>query len=242
MRSCVRLQLSLILKQRMNHVLLTTIATFVLLAFSNLRAQSSGEEKPPQKAELVRTINAQILGPDGFPRGTRQLSKGVIFDVESQTFADVIGKMNGQKIRVPKQAVTLSEKEEPLVATVAGFKPGQLVILSARYSLEGNAPRNVKTNLQKFLPENGMLTEPFQFVVSDALSTAAGNQKTLIIGSQTSAVVTTQGPNQPPQQVIVTQTQTSAVATSPNVLVVEYAFNGKKKRKVGVEGQMMVLP
>ncbi len=226
----------------MNPILLTTIIALTLFAGSDLRAQSTDEKRPPQQAELLRTINAQILGPDGFPRGTRQLSKGVIFDVESETFDDVIGKMNGQKIRVPKQAVTLTEKAEDLKPTVAGFKPGQLIIQSGRYSLEGNQPRNVKTRLQKYLPAGGMLTEPLIFIVSDDLSTAAGNQKTLIISNQSSAIVTTQGPNQPTQQVMVTQTQTSAVPTAPNVLVVDYTFNGRKGRKVGVEGQTMTLP
>lgn len=195
---------------------------------------------PPKKqAQLLRTVAAQVLGSDGFPKGTAQLSKGVIFDVVEETFADVIGTMNGRKFRVSKQAVTITEKEGELKSTVAGFKPGQLVILSARYSLEGNQPRNVKTRLQKYLPPDGILTEPFVFLVTDDLSLAAENQKTIVQSSQTAVVVTDPRTG---RRVMVTQNQNTAVRTAPNTLVVEYTFNGRKGRKVGMEGKQMTLP
>jgi hypothetical protein len=202
-------------------------------------AEVSGADTPKKQAQLIRTVNVQFLGSDGFPIDTQQLSKGVIFDVVEEAFSDVIGVLDGKKFRVSRQVVTLTEKEGELQSTVDGFTPGQLVIISARYSLEGNQPRNVKSKLLKYLPKDGMLTEPVVFLVSDDLSRSAENQKTLFQSSQTSVLVTdpeTLG------QVVVTETRTSAVPSSPNTLVVEYTFNGKKGRKVGMEGKEMTLP
>ncbi len=216
----------------------------LVAAFGGLISTSFAQNAakgPPKQALVVGTVNAEVLAPNGFARGRKEIAKGVIFDIESETLAEVTGKVNGQTIRVSKQVVTLSEKQEALKPTVAGFKPGQLVILSAKYSLEGNQPRNVKTRLQKYLPENGMLTEPLVFTITDDLSTAAGNQKTIVISGQTSAFVI-QDPRRPRNTVVITQTPTTAVQTSPNVLVVEYSFNGKKGRKVGTEGKTMTLP
>jgi hypothetical protein len=199
----------------------------------------SGDDAAKKQAQLIRSGNVQFLGPDGFPVGTQQLSKGVIFDVVEETFSDVFGVLDGRKFRVSRQLVTLTEREGELQSTVAGFTPGQLVIISARYSLEGNQPRNVKSKLLKYLPKDGLLTEPVAFLVSDDLSRSAENQKTLFQSSQTSVTVTDPDTL---EQVVVTQTQTSGVPSSPNTLVVEYTFNGKKGRKVGIEGREMILP
>lgn len=210
----------------------------VILLFFSV-AVASGADAPKKQAKLIRTVNVQLLGSDGFPIDTEQLTKGVIFDVVEETFSDVIGLLDGKRFRVSRQVVTLTEKEGEVQSTVVGFTPGQFVIVSARYSLEGNQPRNVKSKLLKYFPKDGMLTEPLVFLVSDDLSRSAENQKTLFQSGETSVTVTdpvTRG------EVVVTQTQTRAVASSPNTLVVEYMFNGKKGRKVGIEGKEMTLP
>jgi len=178
----------------------------------------------------------------------KQLSKGMTFDVVSQSFADVILAVEGQKMLVSRQDVRLFDKQPPAQSVVPGFTPGQLIIHSAKYSLEGNQARNVKNRLQKYLPENGMLTAPVSFAITDDLSTAATNQKQLVIETPGPGVIivpsseTKDEKGRPKKMVIVPQTQVTVVPTAPNVLTVEYTFSGMRRAKTGIEGQMMTLP
>lgn len=109
------------------------------------------------------------------------------------------------------------------------FTPGQLVLLSAKYSLAGNQPRNVKARVQKYIP-TGVISAPIEFLVTDNLSTAAQGQGD---GIQNVTVVVT-----PTIQAVTVQ----KIEVPKNVLRVEYSFNGQLMVKEALEGTKMVLP
>lgn len=191
---------------------------------------------------MVRTANGRFVSTDGFTEGDVKLVKGMIFDVDRLDIRGVIVHHAQRKVMIDKQHVRLFDRLPSLQATVKGFKPGQLVILSAKYTLAGNQPRNVKSRLEKYLPDKGLLTAPLKFLVTDDLSTAAGNQQFIVIPGQATQVVITSGRNGQEQVFVQSGTPSTVIQTAPNVLFVEYSFAGKKYRKVAYEGAEMVLP
>ncbi|MGV3664252.1 MAG: hypothetical protein ACO1TE_29030 [Prosthecobacter sp.] len=114
-------------------------------------------------------------------------------------------------------------------AAAVGFVPGVLEIVSAKYSLRGNQPRNVKNRLTKMITE-GHITAPVSMRVSDALSDAARNQGDI---TGTTALLITED--------IIAATTTQQTGNA-NVLTVVYTFNGKTHSKWVAEGEMLVLP
>jgi hypothetical protein len=219
------------------------IKIILLLSMASLataqNASRPAETKPPKQAEFIRTVNARYRTPDGLSDGQRRMEKGTILDVVSHDIGTVVLNYGKSRLVVSTSDVRLFDKEPSLQATKPGFKTGQLVILSAWYSLHGNAPRNVKNRLKTYLPDKGMLTAPLSFPVTDDLSTAAANAQFIVVpGVSTQVVIATR------KGAVVVQTQTAGqvVATSPNRLVVEYEYLGKRYRKVGVEGKEMTLP
>lgn len=119
------------------------------------------------------------------------------------------------------------------------FQPGVIELISARYTLPGNQPRNVKNRLQKLIPSS-VISAPVSIFVSDELSDAAKAQ-----GTVTTAVGVGVGVSTTDDQgttvgvgVAVAQAQT----TPKNILTVEYIFNGQKLRKQAAEGTQLILP
>ncbi len=222
----------------------TIQALFLLICCSFASAQSQSPAPPPkpQQAEMVRTANGRFVSPDGFTEGDVKLVKGMIFDVDRLDIRGVIVHHAQRKVMIDKQNVRLFDRLPTLQATAEGFTPGQLVLLSAKYTLSGNQPRNVKTRLEKYLPDKGLLTAPLKFVVTDDLSTAAGNQQFVVIPGQATQVVITPGRNGQNRVIVQPGTPSTVIQTAPNVLFVEYSFAGKKYRKVAYEGSEMVLP
>lgn len=213
-----------------------------LLSSSLVCAQTPNPPAKPQQAEMIRTANGRFVSPDGFTEGDVKLVKGMIFDVDRLDIRGVIVHHAQRKVMIDKQHVRLFERLPSLQATVKGFTPGQLVILSARYTLAGNQPRNVKSRLEKYLPDKGLLTAPLKFIVTDDLSTAAGNQQFIIIPGQATQVVVTSGRNGQKRVFVQPGTPSTVIQTAPNVLSVEYSFAGKKYQKVAYEGSEMILP
>lgn len=115
------------------------------------------------------------------------------------------------------------------------FTPGVIELVSARYTLPGNQPRNVKNRLQRLIPASE-ITAPVSILVTDALSDAAKNQ-----GETTSSVgvvVTEKVDKNTTVGVAVVETQ----ETPKNMLTVKYTFNGQTYEKQALEGGYLVLP
>lgn len=196
----------------------------VLLGATAAMAQNSGAH---MQAELKRSTTGRGIDSSGFASLLIALKKGAIYDVVRQENSSVVLKIDGKDVVVQMDAVALTKKLQTAVAALNGFVPGKIVLLSAKYSLDGNQPRNVKNNLQKLIPQS-IITEPVQILVTDALSTAAQDQ-----GNQGQAAV------------LITHGMVIGVLTgapSKNVLTVEYLFNGKSFTKQVPEGEKLVLP
>lgn len=212
--------------------------TFLFLALALSWTVLSLAQTPsgPLQAELMRSTTGRTLDERGLAKGTMPLKKGVIHDVADLKMGYVVLSVNGQKVVVPQNEVALSPKVEAPTATpaegmitptaAAAFTPGQIVLISAKYTLEGNQPRNVKNRLSKLIPV-GIITAPVTILVTDGLSSAAEAQ-----GSVRRGVVTNNGN----QRVI------TIVQPSKNILTVEYSFNGQVRTKQALEGTELTLP
>ncbi len=182
---------------------------------------------PSMRAELVRSTSGRTLNDRNLADGTMPLKKGMMYDVVEQRMGYVVISANSRKVVVAQTDVTLSPK--PVASTKispssnSGFTPGEIVLISAKYTLEGNQPRNVKNRLSKLVP-TGVITEPVRIMVSDDLSSAA----TLESG-----------------RVTVRRSGSNTVffrGASTNILTVEYSFNGEIRKKQAIEGSYLTLP
>lgn len=181
---------------------------------------------PSMRAELVRSTSGRTLNDRNLADGTMPLKKGMMYDVVEQRMGYVVISANSRKVVVAQTDVTLSPK--PMASTkispaTSGFTPGEIVLISAKYTLEGNQPRNVKNRLSKLVP-TGVVTEPVRIMVSDDLSSAA----TLESGRVT---VRRSGSN-----------MVFVRGASTNILTVEYSFNGEIRKKQAIEGSYLTLP
>ncbi|MCX6848046.1 MAG: hypothetical protein NTY98_03915 [Verrucomicrobia bacterium] len=179
------------------------------------------------QAELLRSTTGRGIDSFGFASLSVPLKKGALYDVVRQENGNVVLTIDGKQVVVPTGAVALTEKLLASVTSNTGFVPGKIVLVSAKYSLDGNPPRNVKNALQKLIPQT-IVTEPVQIIVTDALSSAAQDQ-----GNQTQGTV-----------IITPDMRVNVVIRTPtkNVLTVEYLFNGKSFTKQVPEGEKLVLP
>lgn len=185
---------------------------------------------PPMQAELGRSTTGRTLGPNGLASGTMSLKKGMIFPVTEQKMGFVVLSVNGRKVVVSDKEVILSPAPEGAGAPPAGapqpaFVPGQIVLISARYTIEGNQPRNVKVRLAKLIP-TGVINQPVSILVTDGLSSAAQAQDGQAVVSGVNSNSST------------VQVQLSA----RNILTVQYSFNGQVLTKQAAEGTHLVLP
>lgn len=202
----------------------TLLISAALLGATAVLAQNAGKL---MQAQLLRSTTGRGIDGSGFASLSVPLKKGAIYDVVRQENGNVVLKIDGKDVVVPAGALALTEKLLTAVASNNGFVPGKIVIVSAKYSLDGNQPRNVKNNLQKLIPQT-IITEPVQIIVTDALSTAAQDQ-----GNQSQGTV------------VITRGMVLGVVTAApakNVLTVEYLFNGKSFTKQVPEGEKLVLP
>ena len=167
------------------------------------------------------------IDSSGFASISVPLQKGVIYDVVRQETGNVVISVDGKNVFVQTCAVSLTEKPDTPAAGINGFVPCKIVIVSAKYSIDGNQPRTVKNNLQKLVPQS-IVTEPVVNIVTDALSPAVQEQ-----GIQTQGTVTVTGTN----------TANILMRTaSKNVHTVECIFNGKRFTKQVPECAKFVLP
>lgn len=122
----------------------------------------------------------------------------------------------------------------PPATAVPGFTPGVIELISARYTLQNDQPRNVKNRLAKLIPK-GTITAPVTVQVSDALSDAALDEGNVTRGAGVAATTTKNGVTIGVAEVVVQ-------APQPNMLTVEYMFNGQRLKKQALEGTLLVLP
>lgn len=209
------------------------------LSFSSLlTAQTSPSA---MDAELLRSTTARTLDERGMANGTMPLKKGMFYPVVEQKMGYVVLAAGPKKIVVPQSEVKLSPRREvtampanpanpngdpaPMGANpvaAAPFVPGEILLMSARYSLPGNQPRNVKNRLSKLIPV-GTITAPVQILVTDELSSAAA-------GGNVAVVTRTSGG------------QVNVYEAPKNILTVEYTYNGKAYKKQAPEDSYLVLP
>ncbi len=209
----------------------TLCVILVVLAFS----LTHGVAQTPagsQQAELLRSTTGRGQDASGFGNISTPLKKGMIYDVVSQSLGAVVLNVGGMKVSVPSGDVRVSKKE--MTATTAAgapkdFVPGQIILLSAKYTVSGNQPRNVKNKVQKLIPA-GMISQPVEILASDSLSTTAQIQGD---GGLSAAVVMT------PELFIIMMQDTSIPR---NILTIEYSFNGQRMTKQAIEGTKLVLP
>lgn len=122
----------------------------------------------------------------------------------------------------------------PPATAVPGFTPGVIELISARYTLQNDQPRNVKNRLAKLIPK-GTITAPVTVQVSDALSDAALDEGNVTRGAGEAATTTKNGVTIGVAEVVVQ-------APQPNMLTVEYMFNGQRLKKQALEGTLLVMP
>lgn len=219
------------------------LSLLFLVVLAACLGQSFGQTPGPQyKAEMLRTMKGRGVDTTGFANVDVPLYKGVTYDVVKREIGQITLNVDGRKVIVSSRDVLLSEKpgaatsagggSAPVVAVApaaGGFVPGKLVVLSARYTLAGNQPRNVKNKVEKMIPP-GDLTQPVEILVSDALSLAAQNEPAVV--TQEATVVTSDA--------IVMGKQVRVAGR--NILTVEYIFNNQRLTKQAIEGTRMILP
>jgi hypothetical protein len=154
---CQRKRLSNIVNARR-----TAIAIIALLG-SHLVAQ---EDTKRYQAEILRSVSGHALDEKGFSRGSVPLKKGMVYPVSEQSFSDVISDDGGERIKVRKSDVRLSEVEA--TDTEAANGAGFLHIVSAKYGRPNDRQYEVKEEIKKRLPK-GPITNPVEILVSDAL-------------------------------------------------------------------------
>lgn len=212
----------------MNLTKIACISLSLLLSVFTLPSHSQDAQPATKQAQVIRSTTGRMLTEQGLAENTVPVRKGFTFDVVSETLADVVLSHNGRKFKMAKSDVIISEKSaEQAAASSTSFKPGQIVLLSAKYTVEGNQPRNVKNRLAKLVPQ-GVVTEPVSIQVTDELSSLAATQGVTTTGTVTSVNSNT---------AIVTLNE-----AKKNVLTVEYSFNGQVRRKQALEGSILVLP
>lgn len=131
---------------------LTLLAIFAILA--SVQAEDA---KKPQKVEIIRSISGSVVSDTGIGGGTVQLIKGSIYPVLKDGLTEVTLDVNGQTVRVLKDAVRPTEADGSF-----------LRIISAKYGFPGEQQFEVKEEIKKRLPENPV-KEPVKILVSDKL-------------------------------------------------------------------------
>ena len=131
---------------------LTFLATLALLT-----AVQAEDANKPQKVEIIRSISGSVVSDTGIGGGTVQLIKGSIYPLLKDGLSEVTLNVNGQTVRVLKEAVRPTEAEGSF-----------LRIISAKYGFAGEQQFEVKEEIKKRLPDNPV-KEPVKILVSDKL-------------------------------------------------------------------------
>lgn len=190
-------------------------------------------------ALITRSTSGRVLDERGLASGVMPLSKGGDYNVVEQKVGYLVISVGGKNVSVPPGDASVSKGSVPVRTAPATppaivmptrleapasvpVTPGTIELISAKYTLLGNQPRNVKTKLAKLIPA-GVIDKSVNILVSDNLSTAAAAQgNTFIVRTGQYSSVTKEHPK--------------------NILTVEYRFNGQVWIKEAIEGSYMSLP
>lgn len=213
----------------MHSIMKTVSAAFALICSLVFAATCQAQQPaaPPMQAEITRSTTGRGIDKAGFASIPFPLKKGAIYDVMRRVNAGVVVNVEGKDVMVPSGDVSLTEKVQAPPPSADGFTAGKIVLVSAKYTMDGNQPRNVKNRLQKLVPQ-GIITAPVEIFVNDSLSLAVQTQGKIIDGTISATSSTTANIN--------------LRVPTKNVLTVEYLFNGEKRTKQAPEGAKMVLP
>lgn len=168
-------------------------------------------------AEVTRTTNGQILDEKGFAKGSASVRKGDSFEVFSEDISSVTVKDEGELIKIPKDAVRISEGAA--YKTELGSK---LRIVSAKMGFGGDRKYEVKEEVKKRLPK-GPIAAPVEFLVSDDL-----------LRSRAHAVNTVTG--------VIDGDTVTFKSRGPLILTITYEWEGQRLVKEAAEGSHMKLP
>lgn len=209
----------------MSYLIRATFFSSALMFMSPALLAQTSVSSPARQATIMRATTGRMLNAQGLADQPVPVRKGFVFEVAEESLADVTLVHNGRKFKVSKSDVSIAEKGASSGVSSKGFQPGTIVLISAKYTVLGNQPRNVKNRLSKLIPM-GVVTEPIAIQVTDDLSSLAGAQgntaTTVTIDANSTVITTTEVPK--------------------NVLTVEYSFNGQIRKKQALEGSYLVLP
>jgi hypothetical protein len=186
-----------------------------LVLISALGGAIAEEVAKVKMAEVLRSVSASYVDDKGLSAGNVTLKKGDSYEVVKEDLSSVVVEGNGQFIKIPKDAVRVTEAAPPAPGS------GVLRIISAKYGKTGDREYEVKQELKKRIPA-GSISSPVKILVSDALlraKAAAANQTTGVVNGN---VVT--------------------VDTRSFILTVTYEWDGKRLKKEAMEGQTIELP
>lgn len=214
-------------------------ATFTSLLILSVFSYGQSATESYQ-AELSRSTAGRVLDDRGLAAGTMPLKKGSAYNVVEQKVGYLVISVQGKKVSIPPGDAIVTKgtvapptprSEQPVAQRTpevvrapepVAVTPGTIELVSAKYTLMGNQPRNVKNKLAKLIPA-GVIDKSVSILVSDTLSTAAaaqGNSSVVPMGGRTYLY----------QQ------------TPRNILTVEYLFNGESRVKQAMEGTYLTLP
>lgn len=210
-----------------------------LLAVSLISTSYGQAPTESYHAVLNRSTAGRILDDRGLPTGTLPLEKGKDYNVVEQKVGYLVIMVGGKKVSVPPGDATVTKgtvippasrpaqpaiiglPERAVEPTPVSIAPGTIELLSAKYTLMGNQPRNVKNKLVKLIPA-GVIDKSVNILVTDALSTAAAAQGNATQYRNGYNVIYREHPK--------------------NILTVEYSFNGEIRTKQAIEGGYLTLP
>lgn len=171
------------------------ILILLLLGLSGFAsAQQAAQEGPSEIATMKRSVTGRLLNDRGMATGQKALIKDNTYKVVKKELGYVVVDVAGEKVSVPLVEVTLqpapvvairpvvppngagstyAPPQSPTANTNTQSVPlGAFMLISAKYSLRGNQPRNVKNKIAKLAPD-GEMNRPVTILVNDELCSAA---------------------------------------------------------------------
>lgn len=199
--------------------LLLSLCAF-LTALAPLRAEEAAVVK---QAELLRSVSATALDEKGFSKGQVTLKKGETYEVVSESISDVTVKNDATLIKIPKDAVKVTETQ----AGDAAFGASPLRIISAKLGFPKDRQYEVKEEVKKVIKdrlERGPITaaQPVEIPVSRELLRI----KARFLNETYTA----------PDGTI------RQVQKGPLFLTITYEFEGARQEKQAMEGSRISLP
>ena len=182
---------------------------------------------PIALGRISRVTPVKVIGDSGLNHSRMSMKSGAIFAVFEVSTTDVVGVFQNQRIIIPKGVVDIT----PMTADrVAAALNAIIIVTKASYSEPNRQGKNVKTNIQKLLPQARFnpLTSKLEIPVEDAI----------ILGTRAKPKVARGMITANPSggvDVFVLQPQ-------QKILKIEYDWQGQSFEQTVLEGQILSLP